>query len=509
MTLPGRADCCWTATASQTSYPILKKSARTDVAVVGAGIVGLTLAYALVRAGLSVTVLEARRVGRQVTGRSTAKVTSQHSLIYHHLRSTFDLDTARLYAEANRAGVEQIRTWVHQLAISCDWEQKHAYTYTCDKSQVTDIEKEAELARELGFEAEAISRAPLPFETAGALRFANEAQFNPTRYLIGLAGVVAAAGGIIFENTRVTKVAFDKHWQLTAENGRLDADHLVLATNLPTAGPGNYDARTRPRGHIAMAFRMKFEAALEGMFIGIDQPTHSLRMGRDQEGALLVVLGPAFITGQEGDVAARFRELERWTRNNLPVGEVAWRWVNEDYDTVDRVPYVGQPSQKSQRLYIATGFNGWGISNGTAAGLLINDQIQGRSNPWSKLYDPRRRGPRKYNKGGDTQSYVRSIDNIRRGHGGVLKVGKDKIAVWKSSRGQVHALSASCTHAGCTVTWNNADLTWDCPCHGSMFSADGKVIHGPAVKPLATKKPTGKATRDSKHRGHRGSGVRR
>lgn len=365
MTLPGRADCCWTATAPEIFYPRFEGSLRTDVAVVGAGIVGLTVAYALVRTGLRVMVLEARRVGRQVTGRSTAKVTSQHSLVYEHLRSTFDLDTARLYADANRAGVEQIRTWVRQLAIGCDLEQKHAYTYTCDKSRVTDIEKEAEVARELGFEAEAISRAPLPFETAGALRFANEAQFNPTRYLIGLAGVIAAAGGTIFENTRVTKVAFDKHWQLTAENGRLDADHVVLATNLPTAGPGNYDVRTRPRGHIAMAFRMESETALEGMFIGIDQPTHSLRMGRDQEGDLLVVLGPAFVTGQEGDVASRFRELERWTRNNLPVGEVAWRWVNEDYDTADRVPYVGQPSKKSQRFYIATGFNGWGITNGT------------------------------------------------------------------------------------------------------------------------------------------------
>jgi glycine/D-amino acid oxidase-like deaminating enzyme len=146
LVLPGIADCCWTATASQTSYPSLKKSARTDVAVVGAGIVGLTVAYALVRAGLKVTVLEARQVGRQVTGRSTAKVTSQHALIYRHLRSTFDLETARLYAEANRAGVRQIRTWVHELAIACDLEQKDAYTYTCDKSLVADIENEAEVA---------------------------------------------------------------------------------------------------------------------------------------------------------------------------------------------------------------------------------------------------------------------------------------------------------------------------------------------------------------------------
>jgi nitrite reductase/ring-hydroxylating ferredoxin subunit len=237
-----------------------------------------------------------------------------------------------------------------------------------------------------------------------------------------------------------------------------------------------------------MAFRMEAREAITGMFIGVDQPTHSLRMGRDRDGLLLVVLGPAFVTGLEGDVAGRFQELEAWTRRNFRVGDTIWRWVNEDYDTADRVPYVGEPSKKERGLYVATGFNGWGISNGAAAGLLICDQVQGRTNPWSELYNPRRRGSKKFNKGGDSQSQVRTIDEIPRGHGGVLLRGKSKLAIWKSPNGRAHALSASCTHAGCTVTWNNADLTWDCPCHGSMFSATGEVLHGPAVKPLLRKK---------------------
>jgi glycine/D-amino acid oxidase-like deaminating enzyme/nitrite reductase/ring-hydroxylating ferredoxin subunit len=486
--LPGKADSCWSATTPPTSYRSLAGATRVDVAVVGAGIVGLTTAHLLVRAGLSVAVLEARRVGRQVTGRSTAKITSQHSLIYRHLRDTFDLDTARLYAEANRAGVRQIRKWIDELGIACDYEQKDAYAYTCDPRQAADIEKETAVAGELDFRAEALAEAPLPFATAGALRFAGEAQFNPTQYLVGLAAAVTAAGGRVFENTRVSSVESGKRWRLTAGRTRLDADHVVVATNLPIAGPVNYDARTQPRGHLAMAFRMTADAAIEGMFIGIDQPTHSLRMGRDREGLLLVVLGPRFNTGQDGDVAARFRELESWTRAHMKVGEVAWRWVNEDYDTADRVPFIGAPSKKARTFYIATGFNGWGISNGTAAGLLIADQIEGRSNPWSQLYDPNRRTPKKFNKGGDTQSHVRSIDDIPPGHGGVIKRGRGKIAVRKTTRGVLHAVSASCTHMGCTVTWNNADLTWDCPCHGSIFSADGQVIHGPAVEPLATKK---------------------
>jgi Rieske Fe-S protein len=221
------------------------------------------------------------------------------------------------------------------------------------------------------------------------------------------------------------------------------------------------------------------------MFIGIDEPTHSLRMGRDKQGPLLVALGPTFTTGHDGDVAVRFGQLEEWVRHHLPVEEAAWRWVNEDYNTVDRVPYVGVPSAETENFYIATGFNGWGISNGTAAGMLIADRILGRSNPWVPLYDPRRPTPKTFNQGGDTQSRVRALDDILRGQGGVLKVGKEDVAVWKEEDGTLHAFSASCTHKGCLLTWNNADRTWDCPCHGSIFSADGNIIHGPAVTSLA------------------------
>jgi len=486
--IPGTADCCWTATTPQTTYPTLSKAARTDVAIIGAGIVGLTAAYALCRAGASVAVIEALRVGRQVTGRSSAKITSQHSLIYRYLRDAFDLDTARAYANANRAGATQIRKWIRELAIACDLEKKDAYAYTCKKSLLAEIEAEAAIARDLGFEADVVARAPLPFDTVGALRFAGEAQFNPAQYLVGLAAAVKAAGGSIFENTRVHDVKPGRCWRVVTERGWIDAERVVVATNLPVAGPGHYDAKTRPRGHIAMGFRTVSAAAVEGMFIGIDQPTHSIRTGRDAHGPLLIVLGPAFVTGQEGDVATRFRQLDEWAQQNLPVRQAAWRWFNEDYDTPDRVPYVGEPEKKAKGLYIATGFNGWGISNGAAAGLLISDQIQGRSNPWAKLYDPRRRGPKNFNKGGDTHSLVGSIDKIPRGQGGVITRGRAKLAVYKAVNGHVRALSATCTHAGCTVSWNNADLTWDCPCHGSVFSSTGQVIHGPAIRPLPPRK---------------------
>jgi nitrite reductase/ring-hydroxylating ferredoxin subunit len=200
-----------------------------------------------------------------------------------------------------------------------------------------------------------------------------------------------------------------------------------------------------------------------------------------------VVLGSRFGTGLEGDVAKHFRDLEAWTRQNLDVGDAAWRWVNEDYETPDRVPFVGEVPQ-APRLYIATGFNAWGISNGTAAGILIAQQILGESPYWASIYDPVRRVPGKFNKGGDSQSFVHGLDQIEPGGGGVMNVGRGKVAVWKGYDGTSHAVSASCTHKGYIVTWNNADRTWDCPCHGSIFSADGYVIHGPAVESLPPRK---------------------
>ncbi|HCJ29691.1 MAG TPA: FAD-dependent oxidoreductase, partial [Pseudomonas sp.] len=193
-----------------------------------------------------------------------------------------------------------------------------------------------------------------------------------------------------------------------------------------------------------------------------------------------------FNTGQDGDVARRFVELEDWARRNLPVTEPVWRWCNEDYDTPDRMAYVGEPDpEQAPGYFVATGFNAWGISNGTAAGLGIARQIVTGRRPWASLYDPRRPMPDDFNQSGDSQSEVDDLQAIGVGQGGVISRGDDKIAAWRDDAGNLHGLSAACTHMGCTVTWNNADRTWDCPCHGSIFQADGEVIHGPAREPLA------------------------
>jgi glycine/D-amino acid oxidase-like deaminating enzyme/nitrite reductase/ring-hydroxylating ferredoxin subunit len=482
--LPGEAESCWIANAPESHYPSYEDSDHADVAVVGGGIVGLTAAYLLANSGLAVTVLEARRIGRGVTGRSTAKVTCQHTLIYAYLARALGIDKARLYAQANLAGVATIIHLADTLPIECDLERKSAYVYAVRNEGRAALEREAVVARRFGIEADVLDRAPLPFATTAALVFENQAQFNPTKYLLGLAGAVRASGGRIFENTRVGGIKRERNgWRCNVGRHRLHARSVISATNLPIGTPINFDQLTQPRCHIAIACRAP-AGTIDGMFIAADAPSHSLRMGRDADGSLLIVLGPKFPTGHEGNVARRFEELVQWVRVNIPAaGKVAWRWVNEDYDAPGRVPFAGQLERKAPGLYVATGFGGWGISNGTAAAMLIADQIRGTSNPWSPVYAPERR-VRKINKGGDSRSIVRSLDAIPVGEGAVIKDGKRKIAVWKSPAGKPYALDAACTHMGCTVTWNNADHTWDCPCHGSMFTCKGDVIHGPATEPM-------------------------
>lgn len=486
--LPGQAESCWVADAPATHYPTYAQSDRTDVAVVGAGIVGLTAAYLLSKDGLAVTVLEGRRVARGVTARSTAKITFQHTLIYARLARAAGMEKTRLYAHANRTGVATLLDLATMLSIDCDLERRSAYVYALRDARRATLEREAHLARQFGIDARVLAAAPLPFATSGALEFTQQAQFNPAKYLVALAAAVRANGGRIFENTRVTDIKHGRSgWRCEIGRHRLEAASVISATNLPIGSPIKFDELTRPRCHIAMAFRAP-AGTIDGMFIAADAPSHSLRMGRDARGPLLIVLGPKFPTGHEGNVARRFRELVRWVWQNVPAaGEVAWRWVNEDYEAPYGVPFAGELAGKAPGLYVATGFGGWGISNGTASAMLIADQIRGIDNPWSKLYAPERRA-RRINEGGDSRSLVKSIDTIAPGEGAVLEQGEQKIAVWKSPAGKAHAFDASCTHMGCTVTWNNADRTWDCPCHGSMFTHDGEVIHGPAAKPLKPKR---------------------
>lgn len=499
--LPGKSGSFWLTTGGAPAFLPLRGDVSVDVAIIGGGLVGLTAALLLKQAGRTVAVVESRRVGRQVTGHSTAKVTSQHGLTYAALIDGFGEDGARIYAEANQAAIEQIAGFVEAMRIDCDFERKAAYTYTRSDGGMPKIEAEVEAARRLGLPASLVRETPLPFDVAGALRFDNQAQFDPYRYSAALASAIPGDGSHIFEETRALAAEDDDPCRVRTDRGTVTARDVVVATNLPFLDRGGYFARAYPRAHLVMAARIR-GAPPDGMFISADTPTHSIRAAGREHPGVIIVVGPSFKPGHETDTAKGYRELEAFIRDHFDVEAIENRWMNQDYNSADGVPYVGKLLPGSDHLYVATGFKAWGITNGTAAAQILADAILNRPNPWAALFDSTRVKPMVSAPSfvsenvGVAKDWIKdrvggaptiTLSDLAPGEGIVATVGGERVAVSKDADGRVHAVSAICTHLGCDVAWNNAEMSWDCPCHGSRYSQDGRVIHGPAVWDLESK----------------------
>ena len=487
----------WNATATAPDFPYLAQDIGVDIAIVGGGIVGVTTARALKDMGLTVAVIEALKVGRQVTGKSTAKITSQHSTTYQTLERTFGEDRARLYAEAQETAIRTIQSFASQYGIDCDIEPKPAYIYTRDEQYVGQIEKEVELAQRLGLAATLVRETDLPFDVLAAMRFENQAQFHPTKYVAGLAQTIPGGGCHVFENSRVVD------WEPTrvvTDEASVTARHVVMATHLPLGEVGGYYAQVYPYAEPVIAARIG--RVPDGMYLNVEQPTHSIRTHTRENGETYgIVAGTSFKPGHTDEERQHFENIERWLTENFDVGPVEYRWVNEDYTPMDNAPFIGWSSSSRDGYLVATGFNAWGISNGTAAGLILADLAAGRENHWLELFDARRvkpiAGGLKFMKenvqvathlvSGYLSRKPKSFDELAPGDAAILEIEGENVAAFKDEQNRVHAVSAACSHMGCIVGWNETDRTWDCPCHGSRFELGGAVIHGPATKPLESR----------------------
>ena len=467
-----------------------------DVVVVGTGIVGLTCALRLAEAGRQVVVLEADGVAAGVSGYTTAKLTAGHGLLLSHLEDAFGRDEAAMYARAQLAALEHVRELVEARGIECDLEAQPNYVFAESDEERDQIAAETKAARRAGLEAEQVDLDG-PFPAGAAVMLPDQAQFHPRKYLLALADLVEAASGHVATGQRVVEITGTGPLEVRTESGRVEAPAVVVATHYPIVEQGFFVSRIHPRRSYVVAAPLE-EPVEPGMYINVGTPTRSLRTTLLEDGRRLLLVGGEGHRVGQGEAGARpYETLERYMRAHFRVGETAYRWSTQDNHTVDRLPYVGRVGD-APGLFAATGFAGWGMTNGTVAGLTIAGAILGEEAPWTGLFALDRGTLRTAARrllgeslnvaveqlGGPFRSADHATGELERGQGAVLSIEGDDVAVSRDSTGTLHAVSPRCTHMGCVVSWNEAESSWDCPCHGSRFAATGEVLHGPALKPL-------------------------
>jgi glycine/D-amino acid oxidase-like deaminating enzyme/nitrite reductase/ring-hydroxylating ferredoxin subunit len=489
----------WIPDAGAPSFPTLSGDVVTDVVVVGAGITGLTTAALLQRAGHDVVVIDMHRVATGTTGHTTGKVTSQHGLSYVRLAAEHGEETARLYGEANEAGVAMVAELAAAASADCDLTRAPAYVYTTDDKRVGDLEREATVASRLGLPAVLADPAEVPFDKAlAALRFHDQLHLDAYRFCTALASSIISAGGAVYEHTRATRVRErSEHVVVETDHGIIRADHAVVATLLPFVDSGGFFARARASRAYGLAARLSSPAPA-GMFITCEQPTRSVRPWPAGGPNGVIVVGEEHETGSDPDTEGHYQRLERWARSAFDVESIEYTWSAQDYTTVDNIPYVGRQPLR-HRTWIATGYRKWGLSNAAAAAIVLAASLDGKEHPWRSLFDPGRvGGPRAIARLvrdnakvgghliGDWLGRLRNrrVDELSPGEGGVVRHKGRIIGAFRDHSDVVHGVSLTCTHLGCTVRWNAAETTWDCPCHGSRFGHDGTVLQGPAVRDL-------------------------
>jgi glycine/D-amino acid oxidase-like deaminating enzyme/nitrite reductase/ring-hydroxylating ferredoxin subunit len=486
----------WKDDAEASAYPPLSNDLTVDVAIIGGGITGLTAAHLLAGAGKRVALLEAWQVGDGTTGFSTGNLYATVEERLQAISAKFDRETAHTVAVSRAAAIGHIENLVHAFGIDCDFHRRPWRLLSENPADDRTLEKEYQACLGAGLEAYLDRDAPLPFPISKALRVENQAQFNPMRYAKALAAQTQTAGGRIFERTPVLRIEAGSPNILYTENGTVTAAKVIHATHSPKGARFVHSLMGAYREY-AIAVKLNSGDYPEGIFWVMHKPhQHSIRAYTAGNGEnYLLVLGEPHKVGHKKDNEICFKNLETYIGARFDVKSVEYRWSAQNYRSADGLPYIGALDDKADE-YIATGFATDGLTYGTLAAMIISDSILGKENPWAKLYDPRRHNPLKsagrfvkenahvfmdYLKDIPYRAEAKSVAEIAPGQGKTVAVKGEKFAVYRDEAGALHQVSAVCTHMKCIVNWNEEQKSWDCPCHGSRFTVDGRVIEGPAV----------------------------
>ena len=499
--LPRGSRSVW-MTAALPQFAALEENIETDICVIGGGIAGLTTAYLLSKEGKAVVLIDAMEIGEGETGRTTAHFFPPDDR-YFEIEDAFGEDKAKLVAESFEQATALVETIVEEEGIDCEFERLSGYLFSLDPDGYANLDKEFEAARKAGVEVNKRERIPgLSFDSGPCLQFRNQAQFHPLKYLKGLVEAFRRNGGIIYNRTRALEIKRrNKTFHVVTERGAVGAQAVVVATNTPFND--RLVMHTKQAAYRTYVVGIRVPKGLVPRILLWDNgdPYYYVRLTTPDdksEHEILIVGGADHKVGQDEHPAHRYDEIETWARQHFPMaGSVDFRWSGQIMEPSDGLGYMGRNPMDYKNVYIITGDSGNGMTHCTAGAMLVTDLIMGRNNSWLDLYDPSRTAIHGMSeflkelgntvaqygdwvKGGD----VASPEQISPGEGAILRKEEQRIAIYRDGDGKIHALSAACTHLGCVVSWNAAETSWDCPCHGSRFSVTGQVLHGPAATPL-------------------------
>ncbi|HET6528701.1 MAG TPA: FAD-dependent oxidoreductase [Balneolaceae bacterium] len=490
----------WSHYADIHEFPRLEENLLTDVAIIGGGITGISAAHSLARQGKKVAVLESRKVGGGTSGHSTGNLYYTIDKILSSLKSKYDNETIKMVAESRSQALKQIAMWVREYNLDCDFRQVPWHLYSHGKESKSKIDDEYETGRKAGLPMHIIQETEMPVPAVRAVKLDEQAQINPMRCVQELAKKVEGEQCQIYEQTHASSVKEeDDYFKIRTAGGMVTAEHVIHATHTPK-GVKVVQTLLGPYREYGIACRTEKKVHPDGIFWGYfdgGQKISTRNYSRNGEHYLIAV-GEPHKVGHDEHNEQSIEKLESFARKYFDIQEVVFRWGGQHYRPADLLPYIGS-TFRHDREYVATGYSTDGLVYGTLAGMILGDLITGKENPWTDLYKATRKQPAKsasnflkenldvakqYVKEFTVKEDEIDVVDLPKGEGKVVEQDGQKLAVYRNDEGHLQIRSATCTHLKCTVSWNSAEKSWDCPCHGSRFETDGTVIEGPAFHVL-------------------------